>query len=151
MVNITDMFSELFCELGRNLTPEKFSEWLNQSGLVGITPEKIPDWLVKFGKTIILQVSERQLHEAYERGKMDAYLKQIDDVALEIFPYIISYVEKKQKQLREENFYNIPSNEDIIQMRAYECLISDILPDIIKSYNGTLSTIDATQGIVQDS
>lgn len=42
----------------------------------------------------------------------------------------------KKKKLYENKFYQAPSEEDVIQMRAYEYLTEN-LSEIIKQYKGS--------------
>lgn len=92
---------------------------------------QIADWILDQGKKITKEVLEEKLIEAYEAGKLDSSLinQALDDIRYNT----LSKIRKEKQELLEKNFYNKPSDEDIIKMRALEYVEKNI-GDIIISY-----------------
>ncbi len=97
------------------------------------TIKEIAGWILEQGKEITLDVLEEKLQEAYKQGQIDTYQEQVGTTLDNILHNTMLDINHKMKKLYESNFYNIPSDEDIIQMRAYEYLTEN-LGKIIKEY-----------------
>lgn len=95
--------------------------------------EEICSWLLNQGIGIAQDVLEEKLQEAYKQGQIDTYHEQVDATLDNIMCNTMHNINLKKKELYQKNFYIIPSEEDIIQMRAYEYL-SENLGEIIKRY-----------------
>jgi hypothetical protein len=99
-------------------------------------PEKIKElaqWLWEQGREITQGVLEEKLEEAYRQGKADAHSEQVDSTLADIQNNTELEIKKRMRTLYEQNFYNVPSEEDKIKMRAYEFLLDNI-SQIIKEY-----------------
>ena len=75
----------------------------------------------------------KELKEAYDQGRLDMYNEQVDDTLDNILFNTKRNINIEKKKLQEKNFYNKPSEEDVIKMRAYEYL-NENLGEIIKNY-----------------
>ena len=95
--------------------------------------KEISIWLLNQGAEITLDVLEEKLQEAYKQGQIDKYHELVETTLENILVNTMHNINLKRKELYENNFYNIPSDEDIIQMRAYEYLIEN-LSKIVKEY-----------------
>ena len=95
--------------------------------------KEISSWLLNQGVEITRDVLEEKLQEAYKQGQIDTYHEQVQATLDNILFNTMQNIKLKKKELYENNFYNIPSDEDIIKMRAYEYL-SENLNEIIKQY-----------------
>lgn len=97
------------------------------------TIKEIAGWILEQGKEITIDVLEEKLQEAYKQGQIDTYQEQVGTTLDNILHNTMLDINHKMKKLYESNFYNTPSDEDIIQMRAYEYLTEN-LAKIIKEY-----------------
>lgn len=95
--------------------------------------KEILDWIYDQGKEITREVLECKLQEAYKRGKIDGYQEIVQNTLDNILYCTLNDIYVKQRKLYENNFYNMPSKDDVIQMRAYEYLTEN-LSKIIKAY-----------------
>lgn len=95
--------------------------------------EEISSWLFNQGVGIAQEVLEEKLQEAYKQGQIDTYHEQVEATLDNILYNTMQNINLKKKELYENNFYNIPSEEDVIQMRAYEYLTEN-LSEIVKEY-----------------
>ncbi|GFP77473.1 hypothetical protein [Clostridium fungisolvens] len=95
--------------------------------------KEISSWLLSQWGEITQDVLEEKLQEAYKQGKIDSYPELVETTLDNILFNTKNNIDLKKKELYENNFYNIPSDEDIIQMRAYEYLIEN-LSEIVKQY-----------------
>lgn len=91
---------------------------------------EIVEWILNQGAEITREVLEKKLQEVYNLGRLDAYSEQVGKTLDDIRYNTLMLITSRKKKLYEENFYNKPSNEDVIQMKALEYLeehISDII------------------------
>lgn len=95
--------------------------------------KEISIWLLNQGAEITRDVLEEKLQEAYKQGQIDTYHEQVEATLDNILFNTMQNINLKKKELYENNFYNNPSDEDIIKMRAYEYL-SENLSEIINQY-----------------
>lgn len=95
--------------------------------------KEISSWLFEQGIGITREVLNEKLEEAYKQGQIDGYHEQVDATLDNILSNTMLDIEKKRKDLFERNFYNVPSEQDAIEMRVYEYL-TDNLPKIVKAY-----------------
>ncbi|XOG12103.1 hypothetical protein HBZ76_08935 [Listeria monocytogenes] len=95
--------------------------------------KQISDWILSQGAEIARDVLEEKLKEAYDQGRLDMYNEQVDDTLDNILFNTKRNINIEKKKLQEKNFYNKPSEEDVIKMRAYEYL-NENLGEIIKNY-----------------
>ncbi|MGG7059656.1 hypothetical protein ACQPUZ_15410 [Clostridium tertium] len=95
--------------------------------------KEISIWLLNQGIGIAQDVLEEKLQEAYKQGQIDTYHEQVDATLDNIMYNTMQNINLKKKELYEKNFSIIPSEEDLIQMRAYEYLTEN-LGEIIKRY-----------------
>lgn len=95
--------------------------------------KEIAIWLLNQGREITLDVLEEKLQEAYKQGQIDTYYELVEATLDNILVNTMLNINLKRKELYENNFYNSPSDEDIIQMRAYEYLTEN-LSKIVKEY-----------------
>lgn len=95
--------------------------------------KEISKWFLEQGIEIAQEVLEEKLQEAYEQGRRDSYPELIDTTLDNILYNTIRDIKLRKKELYEKNFYIVPSEEDAIQMRAYDYLTEN-LPKIIKNY-----------------
>ncbi|MCR1833579.1 hypothetical protein NSA56_04110 [Oceanobacillus caeni] len=95
--------------------------------------KQISDWIISQGAEITRDVLEEKLKEAYDQGRLDMYNEQVDDTLDNILFNTKRNINIEKKKLQEKNFYNKPSEEDVIKMRAYEYL-NENLGEIIKNY-----------------
>jgi hypothetical protein len=116
----------------RNLVNKEWNIILGGSTMTDKIKE-ISSWLLNQGVEITRDVLEEKLQEAYKQGQIDTYHEQVQATLDNILFNTMQNIKLKKKELYENNFYNIPSDEDIIKMRAYEYL-SENLNEIIKQY-----------------
>ena len=95
--------------------------------------KEISTWLLNQGIGIAQEVLEEKLQETYRQGQIDTYHEQAEATLDNILHNTMLDINIKKKELYEKNFYKTPSEEDVIQMRAYEYLIEN-LSEIIKIY-----------------
>lgn len=95
--------------------------------------KEISEWLLNQGIGITRDVLDEKLQEAYKQGQIDGYSEQVEATLDNILFNTMQNINQKKKELYENNFYNTPSEEDIIQMRAYEYLTEN-LSKIVKAY-----------------
>ncbi len=95
--------------------------------------KEISSWLLEQGIGITRDVLNEKLEEAYKQGQLDGYHEQVETTLDNILSNTMLDIDKKKKVLFEKNFYNVPSEEDAIEMRVYEYLTEN-LPKIVKAY-----------------
>jgi|GEM_PF-6105102 len=95
--------------------------------------KEISIWLLNQGVGIAQEVLDEKLQEAYKQGQIDTYHEQVEDTLNNILFNTMHNINLKKKELYENNFYKTPSEEDVIQMRAYEYLTEN-LSEIVKKY-----------------
>lgn len=95
--------------------------------------KEISSWLLEQGIGITRDVLNEKLEEAYKQGQLDGYHEQVENTLDNILSNTMLDIDKKKKVLFEKNFYNVPSEEDAIEMRVYEYLTEN-LPKIVKAY-----------------
>lgn len=95
--------------------------------------KEISIWLVNQGVEIAQEVLDEKLQEAYKQGQIDTYHEQVEATLNNILVNTMHNINLKKKELYENNFYKTPSEEDVIQMRAYEYLTEN-LSEIVKKY-----------------
>lgn len=95
--------------------------------------KEIVDWLLVQGAEATRTVLEEKLNEAYNAGRCDAYDEALEVATNDIKNNIMLNIKREKNVLYENNFYQTPSEEATIQMRAYEYL-EEKLPEIIKQY-----------------
>ena len=95
--------------------------------------KEISSWLLEQGIGITRDVLNEKLEEAYKQGQLDGYHEQVETTLDNILSNTMLDIDKKKKVLFEKNFYNVPSEEDAIEMRVYEYLTEN-LPNIVKAY-----------------
>ena len=95
--------------------------------------KEISKWFLEQGKSSTKEAIEEKLQEAYNQGKNESLKKQVDRTIDDIYYNIIKKIEQDKKVLYENNFYNKPSEKDVIQMRALEYL-EEHIGEIIKQY-----------------
>lgn len=95
--------------------------------------KEISIWLVNQGVEIAQEVLDEKLQEAYKHGQIDTYHEQVEATLDNILVNTMHNINLKKKELYENNFYKTPSEEDVIQMRAYEYLTEN-LSEIVKKY-----------------
>ena len=94
--------------------------------------KEIALWLLNQGAGITRDVLEEKLQEAYNQGRLDSYGEQVNKTLDDILYNTTQLIRSKKMELYEKNFYNVPSEEDAAQMRAYEFLTEN-LSTIIKN------------------
>ena len=108
------------------ISPEQFGlQRCLKDELVGGTPKE--------NAQITRDVLNEKLEEAYKQGQLDGYHEQVETTLDNILSNTMLDIDKKKKVLFEKNFYNVPSEEDAIEMRVYEYLTEN-LPKIVKAY-----------------
>ena len=95
--------------------------------------KEISSWLLEQGIGITRDVLNEKLEEAYKQGQLDGYHEQVETTLDNILSNTMLDIDKKKKVLFEKNFYNVPSEEDAIEMIVYEYLTEN-LPKIVKAY-----------------
>jgi len=95
--------------------------------------KEISIWLFNQGVGIAQEVLDEKLQEAYKQGQIDTYHEQVEATLDNILVNTMHNINLKKKELYENNFYKTPSEEDVIQMRAYEYLTEN-LSEIVKKY-----------------
>ena len=97
--------------------------------------KELAKWLMNQTATITREVLEERLLEAYNQGRLDAIYKQIDSTLDDIYANTLLGVRKRKAELYEQNFYNIPSDEAIVEMKAL-LYIEEHIGEIIRQYRG---------------
>lgn len=95
--------------------------------------KEISIWLFEQGIVTAGDVLNEKLEEAYNQGYVDGYHEQSNDTLNSILANTMSDIRKKKKALFEKNYYIVPTEEDIIEMKVYEYL-TDNLSKIVKAY-----------------
>lgn len=85
--------------------------------------------------TITVEALEDRLQEAYNQGRLDGFIKQVDNTLDDIHYNTMQEIRKRKEKLYEENFYNTPSEEAIIEMKALQ-YIEEHIGEIIRQYRG---------------
>jgi dihydroorotase-like cyclic amidohydrolase len=93
----------------------------------------ILNFLWSQGKSITREVLEDMLEEAYTQGRNTAFHEQVDTALNNVQLNATHEVKRRKQKLLEANFYNKPSTEAEIEMKAYDLLL-EILPTVIKKY-----------------
>ena len=95
--------------------------------------KEISIWLLNQGVGIAQEALDEKLQEVYKQGQIDTYHEQVEATLDNILVNTMHNINLKKKELYENNFYKTPSEEDVIQMRAYEYLTEN-LSEIVKKY-----------------
>ena len=95
--------------------------------------KELSNWFFRARTRNYTRCLEEKLQEAYRQGKKDAYHEQVEITLNNILMNTMRDINLRKKELYENNFYKMPSEEDVIQMRAYEYLTEN-LGRIIKEY-----------------
>ncbi len=93
----------------------------------------ILDFLMEQGKEITREVLEEKLEEAYKQGRIDSSDEWIERTLNDIYHNIVLELDKRKNKLAQENFYNEPSMDAQIEMRAYD-LTREIVTQVVKEY-----------------
>ena len=93
----------------------------------------ILDFLMEQGKEITREVLEEKLEEAYKQGRIDSSDERIERTLNDIYHNIVLELDKRKNKLAQENFYNEPSMDAQIEMRAYD-LTREIVTQVVKEY-----------------
>lgn len=96
----------------------------------------IAKWIWNQGTEITIEVLEQKLQEVYNKGRLDSYLEQVDKTLDNIHYSTIMEIKRRKKLLYESNFYNKPSDEDVVQMKALEYIEENIGQIIIQYKEG---------------
>lgn len=97
--------------------------------------QEFVNWLFEQSIEITKEAIAEKLYEEYTQGLYNGYIEACNDTLESIKSNIILEIERRKTKLYESNFYNKPSEDAVIQMKAYEYLIEN-LGDIIKGYAG---------------
>ncbi len=97
------------------------------------TIKNLAQWLVDQGVGVAQDILEEKLQEAYDQVRIVTGLKYTEEVAFGILDGVRSRVEREKLILYEKDFYCVPPEEDIIQMKAYDQLLV-ILGKIVSEY-----------------
>ena len=95
--------------------------------------KEISRWFLEQGINSTREALEEKLQEVYNQGKKESLKKQVDKTIDDIYYNVIKKIQQDKKVLYENNFYNKPSEKDVIQMRALEYL-EEHIGEIIKQY-----------------
>lgn len=95
--------------------------------------KEIATFLLEQGVGITREVLEEKLQEAYEQGRMESFHKQIDETLDNIRCNTMLEIKRRKQILYENNFYNKPEEDAVIEMKALEYLEKNI-PEIITKY-----------------
>lgn len=112
---------------------------MNHAGKIRETTRR----LLEQGCEITLAVLKEKL--AYMQGRADARSRQADSTLGNILHNTTLEIKQRMHTLYERNFYNVPSEEDKAEMRAYEFLLEN-LPLIVKEYKGGAALCPAEPG-----
>lgn len=82
---------------------------------------------------ITRDVLEEKLQEAYGQGVNDGFRNRIDNTLDNIRGNTMLEIQKRKRVLYENNFYNKPAEEAVVEMKALEYLEKHI-PEIIAIY-----------------
>lgn len=96
----------------------------------------IAKWILNQGTEITVEVLENTLQEVYNKGRLDSYLEEVDKTLDNIRYNTMMEIKRRKKLLYERNFYNSPSDEDIIEMKALEYIEKNIRQIIIQYKEG---------------
>lgn len=97
--------------------------------------KEIAKWILEEGKNITREVLEAKLEEAYNQGRNTSFREQIDKTLDDIHYNTMQKIKHDKQVLLESNFYDKPTDKDIIQMKALEYLEEHIGEIIIKYKN----------------
>ena len=95
--------------------------------------KEIATFLLGQGVGITREVLEEKLQEAYEQGRMESFYKQIDETLDNIHYNTMLEIKRRKQVLHENNFYNKPEEDAVVEMKALEYLEKHI-PEIITKY-----------------
>lgn len=95
--------------------------------------KEIALWLLDQGAAITGEVLEEKLQEAYNQGRLDSFHEQVAETIDNIRSNTMLEIKRRKQVLFENNFYNIPSEEAIIEMKALEYL-EEHIPEIVVQY-----------------
>lgn len=96
---------------------------------------ELAKWLMNQTTTITREVLEERLLEAYNQGRLDAVYNQIDKTLDDIHYNTLTEIKRRKAMLYEQNFYNVPSDDTIVEMKALQ-YIEDHIGEIICQYRG---------------
>jgi hypothetical protein len=95
--------------------------------------KEIAKWIFEQGKNITRESIEEKLQEAYNQGKIDSFIEQLDKTIDNIRFNTTNKIKHDKKALYESNFYDKPSEEDVVKMKALEYL-EEHIEEIITQY-----------------
>lgn len=95
--------------------------------------KEISRWIFEQGTNITREALEEKIQKAYEQGKIDSFQEKVDETIDNIRFNTIRKIEHDKKALFESNFYDKPSEKDVIQMKALEYL-EEHIGEIITQY-----------------
>ena len=98
-----------------------------------MTIKEIVNLLFEQGIEITREVLLDKMQEAYDQGREEGYQNQIDEALSNIRYNTMLEIKRKKQILYEQNFYNKPKEEDVIEMKALEFLEENI-SEIITYY-----------------
>ena len=83
-------------------------------------------WLCEQSKSVTKEVLEEKLLDAYNQGKFDCLQENENEIRENIRYNTLRKIKYDKEKLLEDNFYNKPSEEDIIKMKALEYIEENI-------------------------
>ena len=96
---------------------------------------ELAKWLMNQTTTITREVLEERLLEAYNQGRLDAVYSYSDKTLDDIHHNTIMEIKQRKAKLYEQNFYNLPSDEAIVEMKALQ-YVEDHIGELIRQYRG---------------
>lgn len=97
--------------------------------------KELAKWLMNQAATITIEALEDRLLEAYNQGRLDAFNKQVDNTLDNIHYNTMLEIKQRKAKLYEQNFFNIPSDEAIVEMKALQ-YVEEHIGEIIRQYRG---------------
>lgn len=97
--------------------------------------KELAKWLMNQAATITREALEDRLLEAYNQGRLDAFCKQVDNTLDDIHHNTLMEIKQRKAKLYEQNFYTVPSDEAIVEMKALQ-YIEEHIGEIIRQYRG---------------
>ena len=95
--------------------------------------KEIVHLLFEQGIEITREVLEEILQKAYDTGREDSFRIEVDKIVDNIYYCTMLEINKRKQVLYENNFYNKPEEEAVIEMKALEYLEKH-LPQILTDY-----------------
>lgn len=90
-------------------------------------------WILEQGTNITREAIEEKLQEAYNQGRIDAFNDVVDQTLKDIHFNTINRIRLEKKKLCENDFYDKPSEEDVIKMKALT-YVEEHIGEIISQY-----------------